>query len=168
MWELTWYFIGDYIIKVCIWHPFFTQKTARNQSYWSVCVKSHCLLVVLLFKYIIWLSIYFIFYSLIGLLQKTLFHWKKRIRSLKMEWWEAGDLQFYMYGNEHQKWPLQNMYYTSLLVNTWPRSMISHIKIMSPRTVPLGASLLSHHVTSPAEPGESLEAGVRCSCKTME
>ena len=27
-----------------------------------------------------------------------------------MEWWEAGDLQFYMYVNEHQKWPLQNNY----------------------------------------------------------
>ena len=54
-----------------------------------------------------------------------------------MEWREAGGLQFYMYVNEHQKWPLQNMYYTSLLVNTRPRSMISHIKIMSPRNVSL-------------------------------
>ena len=62
---------------------------------------------------------------------------KKRIRSLKLQWQEAGDLQFYMYVNEHQNWPLQNMYYTSLLVNTWPRSMISHIKIMSPRNIPL-------------------------------
>ena len=87
---------------------------------------------------------------------KDLIPLKKRIRSLKMEWWEAGDLQFYMYVNEHQKWPLQNMYYTSLLVNTWPRSMISHIKIMSPRNIPLGASLLSHYVTSPAEPGRVL------------
>ena len=56
---------------------------------------------------------------------------------MKLQWREAGDLQFYMYVNERQKWPLQNMYYTSLLVNTWPRSMISHIKIMSPRNIPL-------------------------------
>ena len=41
---------------------------------------------------------------------KDLVPLKKRIRSFKMEWWEAGDLQFYMYVNEHQKWPLQNNY----------------------------------------------------------
>lgn len=69
---------------------------------------------------------------------KDLVPLKKRIRSLKMEWWEAGDLQFYMYvmntRSDHCK---IIMYYTSLLVNTWPRSMIGHIKIMSPRNIPL-------------------------------
>ena len=98
----------------------------------------------------------YLFYILFAhrITAKDLIPLKKRIRSLKMEWWEAGDLQFYMYVNEHQKWPLQNMYYTSLLVNTQPRSMISHIKIVSPRNIPLGTSSLSHHVTSPVEAGQ--------------
>ena len=81
---------------------------------------------------------------------KDLIPLKKRIRSLKMEWWEAGDLQFYMYVNEHQKWPLQNMYYTSLLVNTQPRSAISHMTSKSCRQEVWSTTLtLCRQETSP-------------------
>ena len=67
-----------------------------------------------------------------------------------MEWWEAGDLQFYMYVNEHQKWPLQNMYYTSLLLNTWPRSTISHMTSKSCCQEVWSTTLtLCHQETSP-------------------
>lgn len=84
------------------------------------------------------MSIYFIFYSLIGLLQKTLFHWKK---GLEVWRWSDEKLVIYsstcMWMNTRSDHCKIIMYYTSILVNTWPRSMIGHIKIMSPRNIPL-------------------------------